>query len=236
MLPKLGIIGADGRLGRCLCRLAVERGGTVSMLGSRQGWQVQAVPDVIIDVSHPSALPDVVAYCRRNGVPLVEGVSGLGTEDQAALRQLSEQVSVIVAANFSFGHFLQRALLVQLASLVRRQADEGEFTIRERHPSHKKDRPSATAGELSRLWFTETGRAVAEVASIRAGLPVADHEFMLTWPGESLQVGHAVTDRQAAARGALRAAVWVCGRPAGLWTMHDVYEDENELPNNPFPV
>lgn len=226
MLPKLGIIGADGRLGRCLCRLVGERGGTVSLLGRRRDWQIQTVPDVIIDVSHPSALPDVVSYCRRNCVPLVEGVSGLGIEAQASLRQLSEQVGVVAATNFSFGHFLQRALLVHLASLVRRQVDEGEFTILERHPSYKKDRPSATAGELSRLWSAHTERTVAEVASIRAGLPVADHEFMLTWPGESLLVRHAVTDRRAAARGALRAASWVCSRSPGLWTMNDVYEDD----------
>lgn len=225
MLPKLGILGADGRLGRCLRSLAAERGGTVSLLGRRQGWQVQAVPDVVIDVSHPSALPDVVAYCRCNGVPLVEGVSGFGAEDQAALRQLSEQVGVVVAANFSFGHFLQRALLVHLAGLIRREKDEGEFTILERHPMYKKDRPSATAGALSRLWSTRTGQPVAEIASIRAGLSVTDHEFALTWAEESLLVRHAVTDRQAAARGALRAASWVCGRPPGLWTMNDVYGD-----------
>jgi 4-hydroxy-tetrahydrodipicolinate reductase len=225
LLPKLGIIGADGRLGRCLCRLAAEHGGTVTLLGRRPGWQIQAVPDVLIDVSHRSALPDVLTYCRHNGVPLVEGVSGLQTEDQAALAQLSEQVGVVMAANFSFGHYLQRALLLHLASLLRRQPDEAEFSVLERHPAHKKDRPSATANELSRLWSAQTGRAVADVASIRAGLPVADHEFTLTWPEESLVVRHAVTDRQAAARGALRAASWLCGRPAGLWTMNDVYED-----------
>jgi 4-hydroxy-tetrahydrodipicolinate reductase len=225
LLPKLGIIGADGRLGRCLCRLVSERGGIVSLLGRRHGWQIQAVPDVIIDVSHRSALPDVVAYCRSNCVSLVEGVSGLGDEGQAALRQLSEQVGVVVAANFSFGHFLQRALLVHLAKRVSRQSDEVEFTILERHPSYKKDRPSATADAMSRLWSTETGRAVADVASIRAGLPVADHEFTLTWPDESLVVGHAVIDRQAAARGAQQAAFWVHRRPAGLWTMNDVYEN-----------
>lgn len=225
MLPELGIIGADGRLGRCLCALTAEHGGSVSLLGRRHGWQIQAVPDVVIDVSHRSALPDVIAYCRRHSLPLVEGVSGLRDEDQAALRQLSEQVAVVVAANFSFGHFLQRALLVHLVKLVCRQEDEGEFAIVERHPSYKKDRPSATADALSRLWSTQTGRTVADVASIRAGLPVADHEFSLTWPEESLVVRHSVTDRRAAARGALRAASWVCGRPAGLWTMNDVYEN-----------
>jgi 4-hydroxy-tetrahydrodipicolinate reductase len=225
LLPKLGIIGADGRLGRCLCRLAAERGCAVSLLGRRHGWHIQEVPDVILDVSHRSALPDVIAYCRSNCVSLVEGVSGLGDDDRIALQQLSEQVGVVMAANFSFGHFLQRTLLVHLVKLMGRQSDEVEFTILERHPSYKKDRPSASADALSRLWSTETGRAVADVASIRAGLPVADHEFTLTWPDELLVVGHAVIDRQAAARGALRAASWVWGRPPRLWTMNDVYEN-----------
>ena len=230
MLSDIGVIGAGGRLGSCLCAVAAESGYTVSLWGRRQGWEARGVPQVLIDVSHPSAFPEVVAYCLREGVPLVEGVSNLPDEFQAWLRRLSERVAVVQAANFALGHFLQRALVEHLAVHVRRRPGAGEFSVQERHPTHKQDRPSATARELGRLWSSLTGRPAADVASIRGGLPVSDHEVTFTLAGELVSMRHSVTDRTAAARGALQAASWVWQRGPGLWGMTHVYGEEPDLP------
>jgi 4-hydroxy-tetrahydrodipicolinate reductase len=226
LTPSLGVIGAAGRLGRCICALADQLGWPVRLRAGRQGWQIEAAPQVLIDVSHPSALPEVVAYCGREGVALVEGTSGLDAEHREALVRLGERVGVVLAPNFAFGHFLQRALLEHLAALVALQPFPltSEFTVQERHPAHKKDRPSATALELARLWYTHAGRPVADVASIRAGLPVSDHEVTLTLAGELLGIKHSVTDRLAAARGALHAAGWLAQRGPGLWDMSHAYQ------------
>jgi 4-hydroxy-tetrahydrodipicolinate reductase len=231
LLPEIGIIGAGGRLGGCLCALAAELGYTVSLQGRRQSWEIRGVPQVLIDVSHPSAFPEVAAYCLREGIPLVEGVSGLPEEHLAGLRRLSQRVAVVRAANFAFGHFLQRALLEHLAGHARRWPGVGELSVQERHPAHKKDRPSATARELGGLWSALSGRPVADVASIRGGLPVSDHEVTFTLAGELLSVRHCVTDRTVAARGALRAASWVQRRGPGLWGMTDVYGEEPDHPD-----
>jgi 4-hydroxy-tetrahydrodipicolinate reductase len=222
LLPDLGVIGAGGRLGQCVCALAAEAGCAVTLRGRRQGWEVLRPPRVLLDVSHPSALPEVAAYCEREGIPLVAGVSGLGEEHHEALRRLSRQVPVVQAANFAFGHFVQRALVECLASLLGRRLD-AEFTVLDRHPRSKKDRPSATARELAGLWAALTGRPPEEVASLRAGLPVSDHEATLTLAGELVSVRHSVTDRRAAARGALEAAFWACRQPPGLYPMREVY-------------
>jgi 4-hydroxy-tetrahydrodipicolinate reductase len=219
----IGVIGAAGRLGSVVCVLAAERGFPLTLFGRRQGWEVRAVPRVLIDVSHPSALPDVLAYCQREGTALVEGVSGLGSEERGALRRLARRVPVVEAANFAFGAFLHRALVDCLAGLVAGLPEADDFAILDRHPATKKDRPSATARDLAGLWAARTGRPPPEVASVRAGLPVADHEATLTLAGELVSVRHSVTDRRAAARGALAAASWVCRQPPGLYSMRDVY-------------
>jgi 4-hydroxy-tetrahydrodipicolinate reductase len=227
LLPDIGIIGAAGRLGQCLCDLAAEEGCNVTLRGGRQGWEVRAVPRVLLDVSHPSALPEVVAWCEEAGVALVEGVSGLTAEHHAALERLSGLVPVVRAANFAFGHFLHRVLVEHLAALLAFRPGPGEFTVLDRHPRTKKDRPSATALTLAELWQRRTGRAADEVASVRAGLPVCDHEAALTLAGEQITLRHSVTDRRAAARGALQAAYWACGQPPGLYDMDDVYALES---------
>jgi 4-hydroxy-tetrahydrodipicolinate reductase len=203
--------------------VAAELGCAVSLWGRRQGWEVRAAPAVVIDVSHPSAFPEVAAYCLREGVPLVEGVSNLLPEQLAELQRMSERVPVVRATNFAFGHFLQRALVEHLARVVKRLPGPVEFTVQERHPSHKKDRPSATARDLGDLWSSLTGQPVTDIASIRGGLPVSDHEVLLTLAGELVCVRHSVTGRPAAARGAVQAALWVRQRRPGLYTMADVY-------------
>jgi 4-hydroxy-tetrahydrodipicolinate reductase len=222
---EIGVIGAEGRLGRVICGLAARAGCVVTLAGRRGGWEVTARPEVVIDVSHRSALPSVLEFCNEKRVPLVEGTSGLTDEDLAAIRRLSKRVAVVRAPNFAFGSFLQAALVSHLAGLMR-GAPDCEASIVDRHPSSKADRPSATAGELARLWAAGHGSAVRDVASVRGGLPVADHSLTVTLQGETVTVHHGVGDRAAAAAGALRAAHRLCGRPPCLWTMADVYSPE----------
>jgi 4-hydroxy-tetrahydrodipicolinate reductase len=223
LLPDVGVIGAGGRLGQCVCTLAAEAGCAVTLLGRRQGWEVRSAPRVLIDVSHSSALPEVAAWCEREGVALVEGVSGLTAADHETLRRLGDFVPVVRAANFAFGHFVQKALVECLAALASSGDKGSAFSILDRHPSYKKDRPSASACALAEVWEAGAGRRPDTITSVRAGLPVSDHVASLTLAGEKVSVLHSVTDRRAAARGALEAAFWVCRQPAGLYDMNHVY-------------
>jgi 4-hydroxy-tetrahydrodipicolinate reductase len=228
---RIGVIGAGGRLGSEIVALASENNCTVALRGLRQEWITSGTPDVIIDASHDTAFESVLAYCCEESVPLVEAVSSLAPEQIEQLATLGRAVGVVHAPNLSYGNHLQHAVLLTLAHLLRDASCGWECTIMERHPTFKRDRPSATARRLARTWSDESGRGVSDVAAVRGGLPVSDHELTVTLAGETVTVKHSVTDRRAAASGALKAAQWLVTKPPGLYTMTDVYVSEKEKPN-----
>ena len=223
MLHKLGVVGAEGRMGQTICRLAQELNAGVVLYGCRQSWEIESRPEVIIDVSHRVALPKVIDYCRSEDIPLVEGTSGLLPEDQENIRKLSELIPVVQAPNFSFGHFLQKVLVTEMAKSVQRNLGSCKCSVIDRHPTYKKDSPSATAKKLANLWLEQTKVDVANITAIRAGLPVSEHQITWTFPGELLSLQHSVAERTALARGAIKAALWVKKQSPGLWNMSDVY-------------
>ena len=236
MHHSVGIIGVTGRLGRHICDLTAEMECRITLLVSRREWIHECTPEVVIDVSHHSAVMEVARYCYSEGVPLVEGVSSLSPEHLGELHRLSQTVPVVYAPNFAFGHFLQRSALLRLAEILKNNRQAWECSIVERHPIYKPDRPSATARELASCWSEATDHPVADVASVRSGLPVSDHEVALTLAGEMVSIKHSVADRKAAAHGALMAARWIVCQQPGFYKMSDVYALRNEIhsrSNNP---
>jgi 4-hydroxy-tetrahydrodipicolinate reductase len=223
MQLSVGVIGVTGKLGRRICEQAREMECRISLSACSREWVTEAVPDVVIDVSHDSAFDEVARFCSATNTPLVEGVSTLSPEHLAQLRGLSTAIPVIYAPNFTFGHYLQRSALMVLAHILKTNSRTSECTVTERHPTSKKDRPSATAQELAAFWSESAECPVAEVASVRGGLPVSDHEAAITLSGEMLSIKHSTTDRVAAARGALQAGRWVVLQSSGFYKMSDVY-------------
>lgn len=214
-----GIAGAGGRLGTAV-RAGLEAAGIpVVLTVSRTGRHGERRPDVLVDVSSPAAWPAVSDYCEEHGVALVECVSNLSAAQGEELRALSRRVPVVRATNLALGNHLQRRVVASLAALLKPVAADVEATVWERHPVTKVHQPSATAVELAGLWGD------AEVSARRAGLPVSEHELMLTLPGQVLVLRHHVTDLSAAAAGALAAVRWAAGRGPGMSTMDDVYGD-----------
>ncbi|MEU2182831.1 dihydrodipicolinate reductase C-terminal domain-containing protein [Streptomyces thermolilacinus] len=222
--PTIGIVGL-GRLGSALRAVCRDHGTRVTLTATRRGgWAAQAVPEVLVDASAPEAHPQVLAYSAAHRVPLVACVSNLTDTQWKALEELAGAVPVVRATNLSFAHHLQVRIAEFTAALT-----TGRFgattTVRERHPLGKAHRPSATALALADTWAGASGRAVADIADERAGLPVSEHELTHTWDGESLHVRHHVGSWTVPARGALAAAQWARTAPPGLVTMRTVYDD-----------
>ncbi|MBB5936455.1 dihydrodipicolinate reductase C-terminal domain-containing protein [Streptomyces zagrosensis] len=222
--PTIGIVGL-GRLGSALETACQANGTRVVLTASRRGgWAVEAVPDVLVDASAPEAHTEVLDYCATQRVPLIACVSNLTDTQGKALDELAEVVPVVRATNLSFAHYLQVRITEFTAALT-----TGRFgattTVRERHPLGKAHRPSATALALADTWAGASGRAVADIADERAGLPVSEHEMTHTWDGEALHVRHHVGSWTVPARGALAAAHWARAAPPGLATMRTVYDD-----------
>ena len=154
-------------------------------------------------------------------MPLLVGATGLDEATQQALRLAAERIAVLIAPNTSVGV----GVLTELAVIAaRRLGADFDIQIAEAHHRDKRDAPSGTALSLKRAIEQGASRGPEDigVAVVRAGDIVGEHTVIFASDGERLELTHRATDRLIFARGALRAALWLSGRPAGLYSMRDV--------------
>ena len=194
--------------------------------------------DVAIDFTSPDATLEHLASCAEGGKAIVIGTTGFNEAQLEQLKQYAGKIPVVFAANYSVGVTLSLQLLKQAAKVL---DDDYDVEIYEAHHRHKKDAPSGTAlkmGEViaesrnvalkdvavySRDGFTEgRDRGSIGFASIRAGDIVGDHTVTFATEGERVEITHKASSRSTFAQGAIRAAMWVVGKPAGLYSMDDV--------------
>ncbi|MBW4704209.1 MULTISPECIES: dihydrodipicolinate reductase C-terminal domain-containing protein [unclassified Micromonospora] len=229
--PVLGVVGR-GRLGTAVRDLARAEGHEVRVYASRAlpDPRTETAPDVVVDCSAPAALTGVAELCHHWRRPLVQCVSGLDEQQEAVLGRLGRSVAVVAAPNLTLGNYLLSRAVRCVAEVVTTMARAGvtgavpEAAVFERHPARKAHRPSTTAVQLSRLWTSLTGHEVSDVASLRAGDAVSDHELRLGWDGQSLALVHTVGSIRTAAAGAIGIAAAATSLPVGVHHAHDVFD------------
>lgn len=221
---RVAVAGA-GRMGKAIAR-GLDAQADMSLVGNwRRGDDLDALvreADVVIDFSLPEATAEVVAAVLRHDKPLVCGVSGLDERQLARIKEAAAILPVVYDRNMSLGiAVLDRVVRDAAASL----GMDFEVDISDVHHVHKVDAPSGTAlklGEAIAAARGEQGTGSVRFSSERRGEVPGDHDVVLSSPTEKLTFGHSVATRQVFADGALRAARWVIGRPAGLYRMGDV--------------
>ena len=197
--------------------------------------------DVLIDFSAPAALAASLDRAFSAGIPLLVGTTGL---DQLADRRIAaaaEQVAILRSPNTSLGVALLADLVERAAKLL--GPDDWDIEIVEAHHRDKADAPSGTALALGTAAATtrgidldalsDKGRSGTSLkrrtgaigfASVRGGSVAGDHDVMFLGQGERLILSHRAESRAIFAKGALAAARFLHGKPAGLYTMRDVIE------------
>ncbi|MBL8200596.1 MAG: 4-hydroxy-tetrahydrodipicolinate reductase [Chromatiales bacterium] len=198
-----------------------------------------AGPEVVIDFTAPAVAARHAGACAAGGHALVVGTTGLGEAEMTALRAAAGRVPVLHARNMSLGITVLTELVRQATALL---GPDFDVEVTEAHHRHKKDAPSGTALQLGEAAAAARGRRLQDVAvysrprlatderpagaigfaSIRAGGIVGDHTVLLAGAEEQLELTHRATDRALFARGALRAAGWLVGKPARLYSLRDV--------------
>lgn len=190
--------------------------------------------DVMIDFSHHSALAGLLAYATRTGTPLVVCTTGHTDEELEMMKKASEQVAVFFSRNMSLGINL-------LISLCRRAAatlgEDFDIEIIEKHHNQKLDAPSGTALMIADALCEEQEhpyvydrhavrkkreRGEIGLHAVRGGNIVGEHEVMFCGQNEIVTLSHSAASREVFATGALRAARFMCGKPAGFYNMDDV--------------
>lgn len=239
MNPRITLIGAAGRMGKAIQAAAASEGITIAA-ALDQGDDLAAgvsAGDVVIDFSHASVTAGVIELARQQGKGLVIGTTGHSSAEKADLVAKAAQVPTVWAGNYSVGVNLLYALTRRAAATL---GPDYDVEVIEMHHRFKKDAPSGTAARLLEIVLEErklgedalrhgregiTGeRKPTEVGvhSLRGGDVVGDHTVLFAALGERLELTHKASDRAIFARGALRAARWIQGRPAGVYDMQDV--------------
>jgi len=194
--------------------------------------------DVLVEFSRPGPSVEHAELCARAGRRAVIGTTGLDPAERQRLQAAGERAAIVFAPNMSVGVNLCFSLLEIAARVL---GDEADVEIVEAHHRHKVDAPSGTALRMGEVVARALGRDLAECAvygrqgqtgprdprtigfaTVRAGDIVGDHTVMFAGPGERVEITHRASNRLTFAHGALRAALWVAARPAGLYDMQDV--------------
>ena len=247
-----GAMGRMGRVlagiveSRTDMRLAalVDRPETV---GQELGGHVLVSPEeaaslveVIIDFSTGAAAAALAKLAAERGAPaVVIGATGLSSTDETWVREAAARVPIVKSGNYSLGVNLLVGLVRQAARAL--PGSDYDIEVFEAHHRRKVDAPSGTALMLGQAAargrdvnlddVSERGRdgiigARAEGAIgfsvMRGGGIVGEHQVVFAADDEIITLGHSARDRSLFARGAVEAARWVAGRPAGLYDMMDV--------------
>lgn len=220
---RVGLVGADGRMGRQIADLlaASERFSLAFGVNAEGGWPSDGrAVDVVIDFSRPAGLALALEWCLAHDVPLVSGTTGLDDASLGALKAAARRIPVLYSANMSPGVAAMMAMLRHFAGL-----NDWDFHVDEIHHARKVDAPSGTAKLLDAALAAAIGRATPTPNSIRGGSVPGLHQIWAMGEDEVLLLQHTALDRRVFARGAVRAAGWLFdkGEP-GFYELTDLYK------------
>lgn len=200
--------------------------------------KVENRPDVIIDFSSHAALAGELEYATANNVPLVLASTGYTAEQIKAIGEAAKRIAVFRTANFSLGVNLICELVKKAAETL---GEKFDVEIVEKHHNQKVDAPSGTAlmlaesaneafsGKKSYLNGREgqVGKRGGEIGihAVRGGTIVGEHEVLFCGEDEIVTISHSARSKKVFAAGAIKAAKWLCGKPAGLYNMSDLLKD-----------
>ena len=193
--------------------------------------------DALIDFSLPAGTLGLVGPCRELGIPLVVGTTGFSPEQKGIIEAASDRIPVLVSPNLSRAVNLLMKLAGEAAQALGPAAD---IEIVERHHHFKKDAPSGTALRIAEIIGQAIGsgpehykhgregisgerpRGEIGLHALRTGDNPGEHTIVFGLMGECLELSHRALNRDGFALGALDAAKFLAGKPAGVYTMKDV--------------
>jgi 4-hydroxy-tetrahydrodipicolinate reductase len=254
---RVAIAGSGGRMGKVLLdcvaqagdlqlHAALEHAGS-PFIGNTVADGVKITDDVagalkgadvLIDFTRPEGTMQHLEICRKLGVNMVVGTTGLNAQQKAALGAGAQDIGIVFAPNMSVGV----NLVFKLLETASRVLNEGyDIEVIEAHHRHKVDAPSGTALGMGEVIARTLGRDLEQCAvygregvtgerdpstigfaTVRGGDIVGDHTVLFAGTGERVEITHKASSRATFALGALRAARYLKANPAGLYDMQDV--------------
>lgn len=248
-MVRILLSGCNGTMGKVIAKCIEERddcvvaagldvnstpNGSFPIFGNAEDIDVEC--DAIIDFSHPSALSGVIKYALKTKTPAVIATTGLSEEQINSLHLASSQIPVFFSANMSLGVSLVSELIKKAASVLGSSFD---IEIVEAHHNKKIDAPSGTALMLAdsvsqgleyKPVYEYNRQAKREkrtkneigIHAIRGGTIVGEHEVIFAGNDEVITVSHSARSKSIFATGSINAALFVCGKKPGMYSMKDL--------------
>lgn len=201
--------------------------------------QCDVKADVIIDFSNAQAVDGLLAYCADRQMPVVLCTTGLSKEQLEKVKETSEKTAVLKSANMSLGINLLMKLLKDAARVLGTAGFDIELV--ERHHNQKVDAPSGTAlaladsineamdGQYEYVYDRSQVRKQRDkkemgISAVRGGTIVGDHEVIFAGADEVIEFKHTAYSKTVFGKGAVEAAKFLAGKPAGAYDMSDVIQ------------
>lgn len=244
--------GCNGRMGQMISNLVKEDdqidivAGVDTYLGIQNSYPVFASidecdveVDVVIDFSNVSAVDGVLEYCAAKKIPLVLCTTGLSEVQLQKMKEVSEKTAVLKSANMSMGINLLMKLLKDAVKVLGPAGYDVELV--EKHHNQKLDAPSGTAlaladsmneamdGAYEYVYDRSQVRRKREkkemgISAVRGGTIVGEHEVLFAGTDEVIEFKHTAYSRSVFGKGAVEAAKFLAGKPAGMYDMSDVIQ------------
>ena len=234
-MVKLGVAGVCGKMGRRIFELAsldkdfeltlaLEKKGTpaigkdIGKLKISSSIDGLFLTDVFIDFTVAEAADITLDNVAKYRKALVLGTTGLSDIQIRKVEEISRVVPVVFTPNMAIG---VNVLFEMLPQIAKKLGPDYSIEIVEAHHKSKKDAPSGTAKKMIEVLSEATGRQIPAHA-IRLGDIIGDHTVIFCGNSERIEIKHQAHSRDLFVLGALRAAKWIFGKPAGLYSMQDV--------------
>lgn len=197
--------------------------------------EIEILPDVIIDFSTPVATLSMLKFAIERNIPVVIATTGFSDSEIKTIEEYSKTIPIFKSANMSY----ETNLMISLVSKLAKELHNSDIEIVDVHHNQKIDSPSGTAlmiadsinSALNNAMHYEFNRHSKRaprdkkeigIHSLRGGTEVGKHSVFFFGENESLEISHTVTSRAVFANGALKAAEFIIGKPAGLYNMNDL--------------
>ncbi|MCR5292811.1 MAG: 4-hydroxy-tetrahydrodipicolinate reductase [Eubacterium sp.] len=249
-MTRIIMHGAMGRMGRVITEMVkndaaaeivagidVFDDGSASFPMFKTASECDVEADVIIDFSNAGAVDALLDYAVTNNLPVVLCTTALSDETLANVKAASEKIAVLKSANMSMGINTIISLLKEATKVLGSAGYDIEIV--ERHHNQKLDAPSGTAialadaineaadGQYEYIFDRSQRREKREkkelgISAVRGGTIPGTHEIIFAGPDELIEIKHVAYSRSIFANGAVNAAKYLAGKPAGMYDMSDV--------------
>ena len=250
-MTNIILCGANGRMGKFITAAVSKRDDIKIVAGvdlnteATEGFPVYAAivevreaADVVVDFSHPALLDSILDYAGKKNIPAVLATTGYSAEATAKIRKAAETSPLFFTFNMSLGVNLLVSLAKKAAAVL---GDAFDVEIVEKHHNQKLDAPSGTAVMLADAINEVYGNEMTYefdrhskrekrpqkqigIHSVRGGNIVGEHDVIFAGHDEVITLSHHASSREVFALGAVKAALFMKGKPAGLYNMNDMLE------------